>query len=182
MQTSSASSLPSSPEGYCPLHAVSISHSHLCRASLAEELTRHAHSSAPARPAFAPVAQLLRRDAGYDRIRRHITGHYCSGADPGVLPDRDARQDHCAAANDRAATDAHWRDPERRADDRHAHRFARMERTDDAHAGRQAGLLADPEVTRVDEAMRPDPRAATDHTAPADASGKQSVVADVDAV
>src|ERR1700757_3175371 len=34
MQRWSASSLPSSPEGYCQLHAVSISYSHLCRASL----------------------------------------------------------------------------------------------------------------------------------------------------
>jgi dienelactone hydrolase len=37
MQRWSASSLPSSPVGYCQLHAVSISYSHLCRASLAEE-------------------------------------------------------------------------------------------------------------------------------------------------
>ena len=36
MQTSSASSLPSSPDGYCSLHALSVRPCHLCRVSLVQ--------------------------------------------------------------------------------------------------------------------------------------------------
>jgi len=56
MQRSFASSLPSSPDGYCTLHAISVRPNHLCRVSLVRgrELDRRTI------PALRPKVRLLR--------------------------------------------------------------------------------------------------------------------------